>query len=150
MRRAVLLLVAGGLLVTPAACGTATSTATPSSTVATAAPETRTACEAVGEAYTKSMGPFAEAVAKAAGSGSATDRAEAQKRLGDLAASIRAATASAKDPQIVTDGKTAADQLQKKAADKTVFAALKTPQDASQLLGPTLKDWLAPVTSHCS
>jgi hypothetical protein len=118
--------------------------------VAAAAPEVKAACEAIGEAYTKGMAPFAEAVAKAAGSGSAADRAQAQKKLGDLATSIRTATAAAKDPQIVADGKKAADELQKKAADAKTFAALKTPDDASKLLGPQLKEWLAPVTNHCS
>jgi hypothetical protein len=151
MRRAVRPLLLGAVLLLPAACGTATSGTTPASTAAEARnAETKSACEAIGEAYTKSMAPFAEAVAKAAGSGTAADRAAAQKKLVDLATSIRTATAAAKDPQIVADGKQAADQLQKKAADASVFAALKTPEDASKLLGPTLQEWLSPVTHHCS
>ncbi|WP_433360081.1 hypothetical protein ACQPZX_26095 [Actinoplanes sp. CA-142083] len=152
MRRAVFPLLLGAVLLLPAACGTV-SGPTPGATAAaipTAAPELKAACEAIGEAYTKGMAPFAEAVAKAAGSGAPADRAQAQKKLGELATSIRTATAAAKDPQIVADGKQAADQLQKKAADASVFAALKTPDDASRLLGPQLKEWLSPVTSHCS
>ena len=152
MRRAVRPLLLGAVLLFPAACGAATSGAAPGSTTAAVAadPATKSACEAIGEAYAKGMAPFAEAVAKAAGSGSAADRAQAQKKLGDLATSIRTATAGAQDPQIVADGKRAADDLQKKAADASVFAALKTPDDASRLLGPQLKEWLSPVTHHCS
>jgi hypothetical protein len=151
MRRAVRPLLLAAVLLFPAACGSAMTGTTPATTTpATVDIDTKNACEALGEAYAKGMAPFAEAVSKAAGSGAPADRAQAQKKLGDLAASVPAATATAKDPGIVADGKQAADQLQKKAADASVFAALKTPDDASKLLGPQLKEWLSPVTSHCS
>jgi hypothetical protein len=134
-----------------AACGTATSAQTSTGGPVTTAPaSTKSACEAVGEAYTKSMGPFAEAVTKLGDGGTADERKQAQQKLGAFATSVRTATATSADPQIKTDGAQTADTLKAKSADAAVFAAIKTPQDVGTLLGPTLKEWLSPVTRHCS
>jgi hypothetical protein len=145
MRRAVWSLAVGGALVSMAACG-ATPARAPAVTVVAGNKE---ACEAVGQAYAKSMAPFAEAVTKAAG-GTAADRKQAQQKLEAFAASIRAATENSTDAQIRADGVQTADRLKAKAADGKLFTAVKTQQDVSTLLGPTLKEWLSPITHHCS
>src|SRR3954447_18168596 len=63
MRRAVRVVVAGGVAALFAAgCGSAPSSAPVTPAGPTAAPETKVTCEAVGEAYTKNIGPFAEAL----------------------------------------------------------------------------------------
>ncbi|WP_433291976.1 hypothetical protein ACQP2F_26795 [Actinoplanes sp. CA-030573] len=151
MRRGVLAL----LFVLPlAACGTDRTgldgQPAVAGSLASVAADTKTACEAVGAAYTKNIGPFAEAVTKLTPAGTAADRKAAQQRLGDFATSIRTATEKSADPRIVADGKATADALKAKASDPAVFAAIKTPQDASTLLGPTLKQWLSPINHHCS
>jgi hypothetical protein len=148
MRHAVWALVVGGALVLAAACGTDTS-ATPSPTATAVDAGNKQACEAVGQAYAKSMAPFAEAVTKAAG-GTAADRKQAQQKLEAFAASIRTATENSTDAQIRADGVRTADQLKAKSADAKLFAGIKTQQDVSTLLGPTLKEWLSPITHHCS
>ncbi|MFF5296555.1 hypothetical protein [Paractinoplanes globisporus] len=151
MRGALKVVVAGGLLAFCAAgCGSAPSSgAAPA--VSTAAPETKVTCEAVGEAYTKNIGPFAEALSEMVGAkATAAGRTDAQQKLKALADSLRTATQGSGDAQLRADGKQTADQLQAKSADAKFFGGIKTAQDVSTVLGPTLKEWLAPVTHHCS
>lgn len=148
-------LVAGGALLTLAACGTASggTTATPAvpggGQPPAVASQTKAGCEAVGQAYTKSMGPLAEAVTKMVNGGGGT-AAQAQAKLKDFSAAIRTATEQSGDAELRADGKQTADALQAKSADAKTFSAIKTQDDVSKLLGPTLKGWLSPVTQHCS
>jgi hypothetical protein len=152
MRRAVRVVVAGGLTALFAAgCGSAPSSEAVSPPVVTAAPATKATCEAVGEAYTKNIGPFAEALTlMVQAKPTAASRAAAQQKLKALADSVRTATQSSGDAQLKSDGKQAADQLQAKSADAKFFGTIKTAQDVSTVLGPSLKQWLSPVTHHCS
>src|SRR4051794_22235935 len=103
MRRALLSLI---VVLPLAACGTARSGTTVAAAPASTAPaSTKAACEAIGEAYTKNIGPFAEAVTKLGdGTGASAARKQAQQRLAAFATAIRTATASSADPQIRTDG----------------------------------------------
>jgi len=158
MRRAVLMLMVGGALSALAACGTA-SGQTPGSGAA-AAPggaalpsalvETKQSCEALGQAYTKNVGPFAESLSKMVAGPAAATQKDAQQKLGALATAVRTATENSGDAQIKSDGKTTADNLAAKAKDAKFFAAIKTTDDVNKILGPTLKEWLSPVTHHCS
>lgn len=147
-------LVAGAALLTLAACGITSggSTATPAvpsgGPAPAAAPQTKAGCEAVGQAYTKSMGPLAEAVTKMVGGGGTA--AQAQAKLADFATAIRTATERSGDAALRADGKQTADALKAKSADAKTFSGIKTQDDVSNLLGPTLKGWLSPVTQHCS
>jgi cell pole-organizing protein PopZ len=159
MRRALLVLMVGGALSTMAACGTAAGQ-TPGGAQAASAPggaalpsalaETKQSCEALGQAYTKNVGPFAEALSKMVAGPAAATRKDAQQKLGALATAVRTATADSTDAQIKADGKQTADSLQKKASDATFFQGIKTTDDVNKVLGPTLKEWLSPVTHHCS
>jgi len=152
MRRAVRVVVAGGVAALFAAgCGSAPNSGPVSPAVPVAAPETKVTCEAVGEAYTKNIGPFAVALTgMVQTTPTAAGRAAAQQKLKALADSVRAATQSSGDAQLKADGKQAADQLRAKAADATFFGTIKTAQDVSTVLGPSLKQWLSPVNHHCS
>jgi hypothetical protein len=152
MRRAVRVVVAGGVAAFfVASCGSAPSSAPVPAAGPTAAPETKVTCEAVGEAYTKTIGPFAEALTTMVRAGStAASRAAAQQKLKALADSLRGATQGSGDAQLRADGKQAADQLQAKSADAKFFGTIKTTQDVDAVLGPSLKQWLSPVTHHCS
>jgi hypothetical protein len=164
MRRAVRTLLVGGVLFTIAACGTAAKSgeqpaAAPGGSAAPAAaalsPEqaaTKSTCEALGKAFDKSMAPFAEALTKfiAGKEGGNASPQQAQAALKSFATEVRTATESSPDAQIKADGKQTADRLQERSADKAFFAKIKTDKDVSTLLGPTLKEWLSPVTHHCS
>ncbi len=63
---------------------------------------------------------------------------------------MRAATKDSKDAQVWTDGEKAAGQLQARSTDKAFVTRLQTATDVNTVLGPTLKQWLSPVQSHCS
>ncbi|MEU4236928.1 hypothetical protein [Actinoplanes sp. NPDC026619] len=158
MRRAVFALVVGGALSALAACGTA-SGPTPGSAAGTgpagaalpsALVETKESCEALGQAYTQNVGPFAEALSKMVAGPAATTRQNAQTKLGNLAVAVRAATEGSTDAQIKSDGKQTADSLTAKSKDAAFFQGIKNADDVNKVLGPTLKEWLSPVTHHCS
>lgn len=139
-------LLVGGLVLSAAACG-GKPPAVPSPLSAEQV-ATRASCEALGQAYDRSMAPFAEAL-----TGMVNDRTkgkDAQQALRDLATAVSDATGSSGDAQLRTDGKRTADSLSAKAADKAFFTEVRTAADAENVLGPRLKEWLSPVTRHCS
>ena len=153
MRRAVRVVVAGGVAAFfAAACGSAPSSEAVSPAGPTAAPETKATCEAVGEAYTRNIGPFAQALTEMVQvkQPTAASRTAAQQKLKALADSVRTATQTSGDAQLKSDGKQTADQLQAKSADAKFFGTIKTAADVNTVLGPSLKEWLSPVTHHCS
>jgi hypothetical protein len=159
MRRAVLGLVVGGLLLgSAAACGTAKNPAPGAGTPGpvSLAPEqahTKASCEAIGTVYTKNMGAFAESLSKMVGGGTsdpAAARKDAQQKLSAFGAAIRQTTQGSGDAQLRADGKQAADQLQTTSANDAFFTKIKTTQDVTAVLSSNLKEWLAPVTHHCS
>jgi hypothetical protein len=153
MRRALFGIVAGGLLLGAAACGS-TGGPTPGAGTAavTLAPEqlaTKASCEAIGDVYTKNMGAFASSLSKVPASGD-TARKEAQQKLTAFGSAVLGATKGSTDAEMRADGKRAAEQLQAAAKNAGFFAKIKTTDDVSAVLGPTMKEWLAPVTHHCS
>jgi hypothetical protein len=159
MRRAVLGLIVGGALLVSAGCGTARNpppgVGTPAPGTVSLAPgqaQTKASCEAIGTVYTKDMGSFAEALSKmvAGGTDPAAARKDAQQKLSAFGAAIRQTTQGSTDAQLRADGKQTADQLQKTSANEAFFTKIKTNQDVTNVVGPTLKEWLAPVTHHCS
>ncbi|GAA0582420.1 hypothetical protein GCM10010172_79430 [Paractinoplanes ferrugineus] len=157
MRRAVIALMVGGAFTVLTACGTANGASPGSNQAApgaTALPsglaETKQSCEALGQAYTNNVGPFAEALSKMVAGPTKDTQAAAQSKLGSLATAVRAATATSTDAQIKSDGKSTADSLTAKSKDAKFFAGIKTTEDVNKVLGPSLKEWLSPVTHHCS
>lgn len=157
MRRVVLGLVIGGALLGAAACGSANNPAPGAGTpaaggVVSLSPEqaaTKASCEAVGEVYTKNMGAFASALSKVPENGT-TARKDAQQKLGAFGAAVLDATRTSTDAQFRADGKQAANHLSTTAKNAAFFAKIKTTDDVSAVLGPQMKEWLAPVTHHCS
>jgi hypothetical protein len=110
----------------------------------------RSTCEAVGQVYDKNMSAFAEALTKMVGDGAAGSRQRAQQALKTFAIAVRTATQASTEPQLRADGKQTADRLQTKAADAGFFSKIRTTEDLNTVLGPTLQEWLSPVTHHCS
>jgi hypothetical protein len=157
MRRALFTVVAGGLLLGAAACGTTGGPTPGAGTPGAAGPvslapeqmATKVSCEAVGDVYTKNMGAFASSLSKVPTAGD-TARKDAQQKLTDFGKAILGATKSSADAQLRADGKQAATRLQATAKNTAFFAKIKTTEDVSTVLGPTMKEWLAPVTHHCS
>jgi hypothetical protein len=76
--------------------------------------------------------------------------AQAQDSLAGFATAVTDATKASDDAQLRADGKQAADQMRAKSADPKFFAGIKTGEDVAQTMGPTLTQWLSPVTRHCS
>jgi hypothetical protein len=157
MRRVVLTLAVGGVLLSAAACGTsrddgdsAAPTAAPASGAAAQQGQsaTKSACEALGAVYSKNMAPFAESVTKIVSDKSSPQAA--QQSLKEFATAVRSATQQSTDAQLRADGKQTADRLQAKSADAAFFSKIKTSKDVNTVLGPNLKEWLSPVTHHCS
>jgi hypothetical protein len=167
MRQAVQAIFLGGVLLSAAACGTATNPApgeagvgigtasAPPAAQRSAEASTRSACEALGKVYSRHMAPFAQAL---------TELADARKTAGDdkkneqevkqaltaFATAIGSATAESTDPELRTAGKQTAEKLKAKAADAKSFSAVKSTQDVNTTLGSTLKDWLSPLDQQCS
>jgi hypothetical protein len=162
MRRAVQTVVVGGVLLLAAACGTsktpAPEAAAPAPGASAGAParpaaaaETKTMCEALGQVYNQNMGAFAQALSKmVSAKGAKAAQQEAQGALKSFSTAVQGATEKSTDAQLRADGKQAAETLQKKSADAAFFQGVKTDQDVSTVLGPTLQQWLAPVQHHCS
>lgn len=162
MRRAILALTVGGVLLT-AACGTekspaASGPAVTGGSVAAAQPalaESKALCEALGQVYSENMGPFAETLSKMIADrnspgGGKNSSEQAQQSLSAFATAIRRATQSSANPQVRADGKQTADRLQATSTDDKFFTKVQSAKDVNTVLGPTLKQWLAPVTHHCS
>ena len=157
MRRALFGVVAGGLLLTAAACGSTGGPTPGAGTPGAAGPvslspeqaATKASCEAIGDVYSKNMGVFASSLSKVPTTGD-TARLDARQKLTDFGAAILGATRTSTDAQLRADGKQAATRLQATAKNAAFFAKIKTTQDVSTVLGPSMKEWLAPVTHHCS
>ena len=153
MRRTIHTLLVGGVLLSAAACGTATGTTapttTPGTTIAASTPSAVAAtCEALGQAYTTNIAALAQALTTLV-----ADRktvAQAQQSLAAFATAVADATKASDDAQVRADGKQAADRMRAKSADKRFFAAITTGKDVNQTMGPTLTEWLSPITRHCS
>jgi hypothetical protein len=96
------------------------------------------------------MAPVAEALTKLVDNTDKKTRQQAQQAMKAFAGEIRRATQDSTDPQLRTDGKKTADQLQAKAADAELFSKIKTNEDVNTVLGSTLKEWLSPIEQHCS
>jgi hypothetical protein len=155
MRRTIRTLLVGGVLLTAAACGTATDTASTAGTpgVAGAPPATvstalKSTCEALGQAYGRNMAALAESLTTYVGD--RTTVARAQASLAAFATAVENATKASTDAKLKADGKQAADRMHAKSTDTKFFGTIKTSQDVEKTMGPTLTAWLSPVTRHCS
>jgi len=158
MRRTIRTLLVSGVLLSAAACGTATGPSgtpnvagapTAASGPAAAAPGAlASTCEQLGQAYSTNIAALAESLTTLVNDRKAVAGAEAS--LTAFAGAVADATKGSDDAQIKADGKKAADTMRAKAADKKFFAGIKTAADVERTMGPTLTEWMSPVTKHCS
>src|SRR4051794_7242584 len=98
MRRAVMGLVVGGLLLGAGACGTAQSPGSNNAaqnggvSLSPELAQTKKSCEAISAVYNKNMGSFAQALSSmVAGRQDAAARKEAQQKLKEFGTALRAA-----------------------------------------------------------
>ncbi|SNY54869.1 hypothetical protein [Paractinoplanes atraurantiacus] len=133
-------------------CGTMAGSTTPGA--ASAPPsvpvELKSTCDALGQVYGERMAPFAESLTTLVGRRTPDAQKRAQDSLAAFATAVDDATRASGDAALRADGKKTAEKLRAKSGDPKFFAAIKTEKDVTTTLGPTLKEWLTPVTRHCS
>jgi nitrous oxide reductase accessory protein NosL len=145
MHRTVPALLAGAVLLTASACGTASNDAAPATPATISA--VGATCEALARVYAENMGPYARALTALT-----TDPktvAQAQQALAAFATAVREATRTSADTQMQAAGQQAAKRMHDKSTDTGFFSTVKTTQDVTTAIGPTLSDWLSPVKQHC-
>jgi hypothetical protein len=152
MRRTVRTLLAAGVLLTAAACGTTSNPPGPAAGTPGAAASVpaaiRSTCEALGEAYGRNMAALAESLTNLVADRATVSRAQAS--LAAFGTAIENATEASDDTRLRADGKQAADRMQATSTDPKFFAGVRTTADVQKTMGPTLTGWLSPVTRHCS
>ena len=168
MRRALLAVALGGLLLTAAACDSdAESTAaapaatTPSTTPTSAAPDytanTKLVCDKVSAIFSKDLNGFHTEMGKMIARKEAKEAAEAdlaekaaKAQLKTVGTKIKKETAAAEDPDLQTAGAASAAKLAKSAADAKFFDGIKTTKDLDGKIEGKLTDWMSPVTGFCA
>jgi hypothetical protein len=166
MRRALLVVLAGTLLLPVAACDNAKkSTAAPAVSVAPQVSlpplpdytvDTQMVCTQLQSVYTGELRQFGTAMGKLISLKEAKQTADAEKAETDAAgklkaagAKIRADTATAKDPTLQAAGETSAAKFEQSATDRKYFDRVKTLKDLNSTLQPQMAQWLTPVSSFC-
>jgi hypothetical protein len=166
MRRVLLAVTVGGLLMTAAACSDEPDpvAAPPSAEAPTAAaepsavayPDTVPVCTDVGEILTGDMAGvgaelgrmIARREAKAAAD-AAKAQAAAKKQLQGVAEKVRKTTAGAQDPGLVAAGDMAADNIAATAGEAAFWSKIKTIEDVDRAIKAEMPVWRAPLTATC-
>jgi hypothetical protein len=171
MRRAILAVLAGGALLSGAACGSdadPTETAAPEAATTTAAPVTTTpapdysantelVCGRLKKVFSGALGgEFGTAMGKMIAQKEAkeTDAAKdaekaAAAELKAVGAQIRKETGAAENPELKQAGAASATKLEKSAKDRDYIERVKTAKDLNRTLEPQIKEWLSPVSGYC-
>ena len=168
MRRAILALALGGVLLSAAACDSdaesstaAPAAATPSATPTSAAPDysanTALVCGKVQTVFTKDLQSFGTQLGKMIAYKEAKQAADAEKaetaakkQLKAVGAKVLKETSAAEDPDLVTAGKTSAAKFTRSAADTRFFDGIKTTKDLDRTIEAKMTDWLSPVAGYCA
>jgi hypothetical protein len=166
MRRALLVVLAGGLLLPVTACDNAKkSTAAPAVSAAPTASlpplpdysvDTQAICARLQSVYTGELREFGAAMGKLVSLKEAAETADAKKAETDAATKLKAAgakirqdTRTAKDPSLQAAGETSAAKFEQSATDGKYFDRVKTLKDLNNTLQPQMAQWLTPVSSFC-
>jgi hypothetical protein len=174
MRRAILAVIAGGVLVTSAACGddaknedtAAPAVTTPAATTAPApaassvgpdfTADTVKVCERLDKVFTTEFGDFGEALGKMIAHKEAKETASADKaekqaatELKAVGTQIRKETASAQDPELKTLATTSAQRIEASAKDLGYIEDIKSTKDLDSSLKDKITEWISPVAGYC-
>ena len=170
MRRAILAVIAGGTLLTGAACDSDANAkneaADPTRTAATAAPSsepapdysanTKQVCDKLQSLYTTELRAFGTAMGRMVTYKEAKQTTDAEKaeataagQLKAAATKIRTETAAAEDPDFQAAGKVSASKLESSAADRRYLDKVKTLADLNKTVQAQFAEWLTPVAGYC-
>jgi hypothetical protein len=174
MRRAILAVIAGGVLVTSAACGddaknedtaapavtTPATASAPEPAASSAGPDftadTVKVCERLDKVFTTEFGDFGEALGKMIAHKEAKEAADAGKaekqaaaELKAIGTQIRKETANAKDPELKELAGTSAQRIEASAKDLTYIKGIKGTADLDGTLKNKITEWITPVAGYC-
>jgi hypothetical protein len=174
MRRAILAVIVGGVLVTSAACGddaknedTAAPAVTTPAAVLSAAPEvsasapdftadTVRVCERLDKVFTTEFGDFGEALGKMIAHKEAKDTANADKAEKQAAAElkvigtqIRKETANTPDPELKSVATTSAQRIEASAKNLGYIEDITSTKDLDGSLQKQIAEWISPVAGYC-
>jgi hypothetical protein len=173
MRRAILAVTIGGVLLTGAACdndAADTAGATTAAPSATAAPSqlpsspppdytanTKLVCGKVEKIFNDGLQGFATDLGKMIAHKEAKQTAEADAAqrsastaLKNVGTQVKNATATADDPALRTAGAASAAKFAKSAGDDKFFDKIKTTKDLNSIIEGQLAEWFTPVAGYCS
>ena len=169
MRRAILAVALGSLLLTAAACdsdaeGTAAAPAaapSPAAPSTSPAPDysanTKQVCGKVSAIFAKELNGFHTEMGKMIARKGAKETAAANQaekaaaaQLKSVGAKIKKETATAQDPELKVAGAASAAKLAESAADAKFFDSIKTEKDLNGKIEGKLADWMNPVTGFCA
>jgi hypothetical protein len=168
MRRALLAVALGGVLLTGAACDSAAKTdktaapaPTPSAEPSSAGPDysadTKAVCDKLSTVFNDDLEAFGTQVGKMIAdkeAKKAPEAAAAQKaaaaQLQAVGTKVRDTTATAQDPDVRTAGAASADKFAKSATDAAFFDRIKSTKDLNRTLEAQMTEWLTPVAGYCA
>jgi hypothetical protein len=168
MRRPILAVSLGAVLLMSAACDSdaepvaSASTAaapnpTPTVTAADYSADTRKVCASVQKIFDNDLAPFGTALGKMIAYKEAKLPKEAEKseqaatkQLRTVATKIEKATESAEDPEVMMAGKASAAKFVLSAEDKKLLDKVKTDKDVNRFIDGKMGDWLTPISGYCA
>jgi hypothetical protein len=169
MRRAILVVTLGGLVLGGAACDSdaksrSTAAPKPATTASAAASslapdytaDTKAVCGKLEKIFNDDLEGFGTQVGKMIAykeAKKAPEMAQAQKAAGDqlktVGAKVQQETAAAQDPDLKTAGATSAAKFVKSATDAAFFDKIKATTDLNGTIEEQMADWLNPVAGYC-
>lgn len=172
MRRALLAVLAGGTLLTGAACDGVTKNTAGQDPVSSITPSrvpdetlpplpdysanTKQVCTKLQTVYSGELKAFGTAMGQMVSYKEAKQAAEAQTAENAAAGQLKAAgtkirqeTATAADPDFKAAGATSAAKFERSAQDRKYFDQVKTLKDLDNTLQTQMAVWLTPVSGYC-
>lgn len=168
MRRALVVVVLGGALVTAAACGTkAETTASPSVAATSAGPASaapapsgrsaKAACDAIDpekdaefKSFTDQYGKMITARVVGDPATAKTEQAKAAQQLKQTASGLRKVAAETADAEIKKNIVEVAAKMEASAADDAFFTTPKTIEAMESALTSAILSWYNPILASCS
>ena len=169
MRRAILAVTTGCVLLTGAACGNDADSSTTAAATPSAAPsavasspaadytaDTKAVCAKVDKIFTEDLEDFATELGKMIAYKEAKQTSEANtaeksagKELKEVAAAMKKATGAAQDPGLVKAGEASAEKITTTAGDTKFFDKIKTTKDVDTVLEAEFTAWFTPLSEYC-
>ena len=167
MRRAILAVTFGAVLLTGTACdhdakpaatgGSASPAPLPSVSAADYSANTRKVCKDVHKIFDTDIAPFGTALGKMMAYKEEKLPKEANKseklarqQLKTVATKIINATADAQDTAIAVAGKATAAKFIASAADDKLYDNIKNAKDLNRFIDGKLGEWLTPISGYCA